>query len=1176
MSDHSGAKSVDVASLSPSVFGVVTALPKEFAAMRAVLDESQIVEVKDDPNDYAVGTVTALDGSGTHRVVVTLQKKPANNSAAIAASHLLGSFRDIKYVLMVGIAGGVPHPRHPDKHVRLGDIVVSNHFGVVQYDNVKLAEGAVEIRDSSSSPSSALIGKANLLESEKDLGSFPWEQHIAHALVRLPGAVRPDASTDRLYTSSQPARIIRHPRDPNRRVGHPRVHFGRIASANVLLKDPRIRDALRDRLDVRAVEMEGSGVADGSWTAGQGYLVIRGICDYCDPYKNDTWQAYAAVVAAAYARALIEFFPAPLDPLKEEALAEARTKLEDAESHSVRYEFEAAANLCEEARDLAETGSDLQLEGRAHLGAARNLAQQLWHSSPDDAGRIEQFKMIEDHVAAAERLGSDPVRVAAERLLLARVQQRPTEMLRLADDVARLADPNAIDYQVEALSARLEALSRLGQEEKVLALRGEVERLLARAVGDPRLALGANWLAATCHTGTVLTNDVEDFVGDVKDLLEQGTVPRTLAVHSLGEIAAQFNRAGRLDDTLTLLVASYDIAAPAADAALSATIALQTAELAAELGEGRIARLYLGRAEEWCEKHKPAFGVPMESWVTLRVSTLFARGRTLARLAAASESTRDARETALAEAHEALGLALTFTDQERTHIKGNAGILLADIAFWSARVAESLGRLEEAAKLFCDVRSDTAMAHPQFSFQVGMEAWLREAEDLRLAGHPERASDLVKSLLTDTDDSDRPDMVSTRARAFDRHLDDRELPTIGWLRSQEARDIALVARRSSLREAVAAQVSPVVSWWEEWHNQTGGPESELLDAWGRGGFLRVAAAVQAKPHDAIAVDVFSVDEIRSLARMLCPLFDTVIVKWKGQLGGGMVMVPLPTDIAVTGGHGYEWTSTRIRDRWAIAVGWANPLPRKVTAFLAGEASALFRGGRLLVLPAPLVGCTQSAVGWTDDCLANVFLAGVFSVGRKGAVAGQGQSRLPRVLDLAEVTVPFIDGIELSDLASVLDETAEWALPMQSTLRTSIDDLAHEKLGTVKAIESQFRDASRYLQEKFENMSQKLGTGSWRVVSARGDVSAESRPLLSPGREPITDMLRALSPLPKDVSPWVPYWRLESFGGYLDWTCPVDNPSRPDDDEQRNNPPDLQGWLYPGTSGVGWRPMVRFA
>ena len=44
-------------------------------------------------------------------------------------------------------------------------------------------------------------------------------------------------------------------------------------------------------------------------TYGIGYLVVRGICDYCDAHKNDTWQNYAAPAAAAYVRALLEALP---------------------------------------------------------------------------------------------------------------------------------------------------------------------------------------------------------------------------------------------------------------------------------------------------------------------------------------------------------------------------------------------------------------------------------------------------------------------------------------------------------------------------------------------------------------------------------------------------------------------------------------------------------------------------------------------------------------------------------------------------------------------------------------------------------------------------------------------------------------------------------------------------
>jgi nucleoside phosphorylase len=55
--------------------------------------------------------------------------------------------------------------------------------------------------------------------------------------------------------------------------------------------------------------MEGSGIQVATWTHGVGYLVVRGVCDYCDSNKNDVWQRYAAVAAAAYVRALLEVMP---------------------------------------------------------------------------------------------------------------------------------------------------------------------------------------------------------------------------------------------------------------------------------------------------------------------------------------------------------------------------------------------------------------------------------------------------------------------------------------------------------------------------------------------------------------------------------------------------------------------------------------------------------------------------------------------------------------------------------------------------------------------------------------------------------------------------------------------------------------------------------------------------
>ena len=285
--------------------GVVTALPKEFAAMRKMFDEECPHPVASDPNEYVVGTIPSVDGSGAHLVVVTLLKEMGNNSAAAAATHLLRSFPTVQDLLLVGIAGGVPAPDSPDGHIRLGDIVVSNNEGVVQYDNLKVGIDKIKLRDHSSKPSARMIGVMKHLETERLMGKYPWEEFIKLG-TSLEEATRPPDETDKLYRWEGNDPIpIQHPEDPMRRVGQPKVHYGRIGASNVLLKDPHLRDQLRKNCNVLAIEMEGSGIADATWTAGQQYLVVRGICDYCDPKKNDLWQGYAAVTAAAYARALI-------------------------------------------------------------------------------------------------------------------------------------------------------------------------------------------------------------------------------------------------------------------------------------------------------------------------------------------------------------------------------------------------------------------------------------------------------------------------------------------------------------------------------------------------------------------------------------------------------------------------------------------------------------------------------------------------------------------------------------------------------------------------------------------------------------------------------------------------------------------------------------------------------
>jgi hypothetical protein len=161
-----------------------------------------------------------------------------------------------------------------------------------------------------------------LLESQRLRGQHPWEQFLSRSEIRQI-CTRPDSSSDILFDALDVLKPIKHPDDPDRMNGRPRVHYGTIGSSNTLLKAPQVRDRLREMYAVKAIEMEGSGIAAATWLgAARGYLLIRGICDYCDSHKNDLWQPYAACAAAAYAAALIASIPQgalrALEPLLDE------------------------------------------------------------------------------------------------------------------------------------------------------------------------------------------------------------------------------------------------------------------------------------------------------------------------------------------------------------------------------------------------------------------------------------------------------------------------------------------------------------------------------------------------------------------------------------------------------------------------------------------------------------------------------------------------------------------------------------------------------------------------------------------------------------------------------------------------------------------------------------------
>jgi nucleoside phosphorylase len=108
--------------------GWICVLHCELNASRALLDEEheRLPPRENDDNSYLLGRI------GNHNVVIAFPGDYGTNSAAQTATHMVRTFPNIRFGLMVGVAGGAPQPPHSKnarKDIRLGDVVVSEPKG---------------------------------------------------------------------------------------------------------------------------------------------------------------------------------------------------------------------------------------------------------------------------------------------------------------------------------------------------------------------------------------------------------------------------------------------------------------------------------------------------------------------------------------------------------------------------------------------------------------------------------------------------------------------------------------------------------------------------------------------------------------------------------------------------------------------------------------------------------------------------------------------------------------------------------------------------------------------------------------------------------------------------------------------------------------------------------------
>jgi len=243
---------------------IMTALHEEKEAVLRLLEDFEPVQVGESFIYYAC---TLSANNGKYKVAVTQLARMGNVEAGIHATQAIDEL-DPTCVLMVGIAAGIRG------RASLGDVIVSTQ--ILYYEQAKQTPIGPEIRPIS------IHADRSLLRSAQNCNSSHWCSLVMVA-------------------------------NPEQRVSDPpRVCFGPFAVGDKVVADQSyVSELMKLHPKLIGVEMESYGIAAAAANAPTRprFLAIRGISDFADEQKDDSYRQYASAVAAAFAIGFLRFGP---------------------------------------------------------------------------------------------------------------------------------------------------------------------------------------------------------------------------------------------------------------------------------------------------------------------------------------------------------------------------------------------------------------------------------------------------------------------------------------------------------------------------------------------------------------------------------------------------------------------------------------------------------------------------------------------------------------------------------------------------------------------------------------------------------------------------------------------------------------------------------------------------
>jgi len=323
---------------------VLTVIPPELAAARQAFRVRTKKSKAPDGTVYYRGALTSRLANRDFSIVVLCVGQAGNSASAAAAAAAIAMFAP-KAVFLSGIGGGMR------KKTKIGDVVFSDR--VVAYEPAAIAGSTrrpqVEPRPDTERPAYSMM------------------QDLTHWMADGERGVRMKARFAHLGAKprAKPGRAAEYRENLSAPVS---TRTETVASGEKLVKNPRAFYELQKvHGKIKVVEMEAVGLIEACKRQQVPWLVVRGISDFGDKFKDDRFHQYASMTAAValadFIAEALQLEPGHAEIVEDSCLARLRSELDLATASASARDAETLAQstvrLAKDARGLLPRDGDV-------------------------------------------------------------------------------------------------------------------------------------------------------------------------------------------------------------------------------------------------------------------------------------------------------------------------------------------------------------------------------------------------------------------------------------------------------------------------------------------------------------------------------------------------------------------------------------------------------------------------------------------------------------------------------------------------------------------------------------------------------------------------------------------------------------------------------------------------